>query len=75
MFPPEKIARRICPRHQVVVLSQPAKELDLDLVPLPLNLRGFVPRIAAVTQAELDGVDLSYLNALAEQQRREGRMA
>lgn len=49
-----------------------AEPLAAELVPLPVNLRGFVPRIAAVTQAELDGVDLSYLNALAEQQRREG---
>jgi hypothetical protein len=35
------------------------------------NLLGYVCRIRAVARA--NGVDLSYLNALAEQQRREGR--
>lgn len=38
----------------------------------PINHRGFVSRIRAVTAAELAGVDLSYLDRLAEQQRREG---
>lgn len=69
---PEKIARRLCPRHQVVVLPQPTEELQLELEPLPVNYRGFVRRADAVTHEQLAQVDMSYLDALAEQQRREG---
>lgn len=49
--------------------------LNASLDPLPMNLRGFVTREEVVTKAMLDGVDLSPLSVLAEQQRREGRMA
>lgn len=51
-------ARRICHRHQVIVLDAPREELDLELVPLEQNLRGFQSRIAPVTEAELKSMDL-----------------
>lgn len=49
----------------------PATVPDLELEPLP-NYRGFVPRQAPVTREQLANVDMSYLNELAAQQRREG---
>lgn len=52
--------------------SAPATVPDLDLVPLPPNYRGFVLREAPVTREQLANVDMSYLNELAAQQRREG---
>jgi hypothetical protein len=60
------MTRRICPRHQVIVLDAPREELDLELVPLDshgfesiaLYGSGFKPRTAPVTEAELKSMDL-----------------
>jgi hypothetical protein len=57
MFPPEKISRRVCPRHQYIVVEAPREELKAELVPLEPQLRGFESRIAPVTKAELDSMD------------------
>ena len=48
--------RRICPIHKCVIADAPREELSLELVPLEVNLRGFVPRIAPLTKAEREAV-------------------
>lgn len=53
----------------------PATVPDLELEPLAPNYRGFVLRDAPVTREQLANVDMSYLNELAAQQRREGGAA
>jgi len=65
MFPPEVPSRRLCPRHQVIVVKPNPVELDLSLVPLdthgfePIAMyaSGFQPRIRPVTQQELADMD------------------
>jgi len=66
MFPPEKVSRRICPRHQYIVVEAPREELKAELVPLEPSpgiktcaryLGGFDSRIAPVTKAELESMD------------------
>lgn len=58
MFPPEKISRRVCPRHQYIVVEAPREELSLELVPLDQKHTGFERRIAPVTREELDAMNL-----------------
>jgi len=52
LCPPEKVSRRICPRHQVVIVQPCAVEGDFELVPLEQNRRGFDCRPAPLTEAE-----------------------
>lgn len=47
--------------------------LVAELVPMPVNYRGFVARLSPVTQEEME--EALYLRGLAEQQRREGARA
>ena len=60
-------ARRICPIHKCVIADAPREELALELVPLEVNLRGFIPRIAPLTQAEREAVLASNGLALEAQ--------
>lgn len=48
--------RRICPIHKCVIADAPREEISLELVPLEVNRRGFVPRIAPLTKAEREAV-------------------
>ncbi|MFM9922724.1 hypothetical protein VLK31_07020 [Variovorax sp. H27-G14] len=56
----------------IVHKPMPARELQLELEPLPQNYRGFVRRLSPVTQEELAAMDLRENFAVSEQQRREG---
>jgi hypothetical protein len=75
MFPPEKISRRICPRHQYIVVEAPREELKAELVPLEPSpgiktraryLGGFESRIAPVTEAELKSMDVVRCTAATQ---------
>jgi hypothetical protein len=58
-MPTTQEGRRICPRHQVVIVQPSEVELDLDLVPLDQSHRGFDARIAPVTKEERDSIALT----------------
>jgi len=49
-------AHRICPRHQVVIVTPTPGELDLQLEPLAQTHRGFESRPAPLTKTERDAV-------------------
>jgi len=48
--------RRICPRHQVVIVTPTPGEIDLQLEPLAQTHRGFESRPAPLTVDELRAV-------------------
>lgn len=61
MFPPETVSRRICPKHQVIVVQPCKVQLDAELVPMERGpaiktvaryLGGFDSRPAPLTEAE-----------------------
>jgi len=56
MYQLTSAAHRICPRHQVVIVTPTPGELDLQLEPLAQTHRGFESRPAPLTVDELRAV-------------------
>jgi hypothetical protein len=50
--------RRICPRHQVIVVQPSPVELEAELAPLEFSIPGFQSRIPPLTLEELHSMDL-----------------
>jgi len=72
MFPPEKINRRICPRHQVVVVDAPISiPADWALVPTEEELLA-ADRARAAFKADQRFFSMPDHFALEQQQHRGG---